>query len=487
MTEKYKKAWADIEEAIGVCFLHKKAAFREVSGMGLQQLSLVTSASPEVIRAFIGKRNVDDSQPNRFIFTHDGIQIDLTSLADETDLDKLYVKSFRHTLTIDSVGMKINGDISNMYHGVEDIENKILRLTDEKATISEILFRRILQMVCNDEFKLDENLKRRFANEKIFEKESYRKKYCEVLSAELKSDKTNWRHVAELLEIPGGYIGHQKAIVNYTRRIPDGKDAGYKRTFAFLMFALLKATSKEVQHLYNGDPAIAYFDSLCNNLQQLVETYNDYRQLKEKYGPEFMEMLFDMQELWMSIENIPYTRPTERSFDRMALLSADKRYWGKAEDSAPVVKPTAPKREEQIAAAASNPKTEPEEDVHDDDEEDILEGGPIDVRRALDGFDEDNYNDEPTEGTVEDTYVPEGERDLSSNKSNTTDLLDDFDSPVTSEKDVEDKMDGFSISGLEEYEAGTKTNFEPADHAPKHKKADSVFGRSKGHKMITGG
>ena len=147
MTEKFKKAWADIEEAIGVCFLHKRAAFREVSGKGLQQLSLVTSADPDVIRAFIGKRNIDDSQENRFIFTHEGIQIDLTSLADEEDLDRLYVKSFRHTLTIDSVGMKINGEISNMYHGVEDIENKVLRLTDEKATISEILFRRILQMM----------------------------------------------------------------------------------------------------------------------------------------------------------------------------------------------------------------------------------------------------------------------------------------------------------------------------------------------------
>lgn len=54
-------------------------------------------------------------------------------------MDKLFVKSFRHTLTIDSVGITRDGQISNMYHGVEDIQNKILRLTDEKSVISEIL------------------------------------------------------------------------------------------------------------------------------------------------------------------------------------------------------------------------------------------------------------------------------------------------------------------------------------------------------------
>lgn len=480
MTEKFKKAWADIEEAIGVCFLHKRAAFREVSGKGLQQLSLVTSAAPDVIRAFIGKRNVDDSQENRFIFTHEGIQIDLTSLADEEDLDKLYVKSFRHTLTIDSVGMKINGEISNMYHGVEDIENKVLRLTDEKATISEILFRRILQMVCNEEFKLDASLKRRFEADKIFEKESYRKKYCEVLAAELKSDKTNWKHVAELLEVPGGYIGHQRAIVDYTRKIPDGKDAEYKRTFAFLMFALLKVTSKEIQALYNGDPAIVYFDSLCNNLQKLVETYNDYRQLKEKYGPEFMEMLFDMQELWLGIENIPYTRPTERSFDRMALLAADKRYWGRNVKE-PETKTVINKPEMKTSPTVVFEKSEEEDDTP------ALVGGPINIHAALmDEYIEGNYDNEATEGTIDDTYIPEGERELQNQHTYSSDGLDVFDSPITGENDDDSKKSGFIESGLEAYENGAREKTVPIDVSPRQKTTDSMFGRSKGHRMIMG-
>ena len=105
MTEKFRKAWHEIEDAIGSCCLHKKAAFREISGKGVQQLSLVTTASPDVIRAFIGERNVDESQPNRFAFAHDGIQVDLTTFCDEEDVGKLFVKSFRHTLTIDSVGI----------------------------------------------------------------------------------------------------------------------------------------------------------------------------------------------------------------------------------------------------------------------------------------------------------------------------------------------------------------------------------------------
>ena len=482
MTEKFKKAWADIEDAIGVCFLHKRAAFREVSGKGLQQLSLVTSAAPDVIRAFIGKRNVDDSQENRFIFAHDGIQIDLTSLADEEDLDKLYVKSFRHTLTIDSVGMKINGEISNMYHGVEDIENKVLRLTDEKATISEILFRRILQMVCSEEFKLDTNLKRRFEADKIFEKESYRKKYCEVLATELKSDKTNWKHVAELLEVPGGYIGHQRAIVDYTRRIPDGKDAEYKRTFAFLMFALLKVTSKEIQALYSGDPAVAYFDSLCNNLQKLVETYNDFRQLKEKYGPEFMEMLFDMQELWLGIENIPYTRPTERSFDRMALLAADKRYWGRTVKE-PETKPDINKQEKKVVPPGVFEKSEEEED----EDTPALVGGPINIHAALtDEYVEENYDIEPTEGTVNDTYIPEGERELQKQHTVLSDGLDDFDSPISDDNEDDNKKSGFIASGLEAYENSAKGKVVTTDIPPRQKTTDSMFSRSKGHRMIMG-
>ena len=482
MTDKFINAWSDIENAIGTCCLHKKAAFREISGKGLQQLSLVTTASPESIREFIGKRNVDESQPNRFIFSHEGIQIDLTTFADEDDIDRLFVKSFRHTLTIDSIGMTRSGEISNIYHGVEDAHNKILRLTDENAVISEMLFRRILQLIYNESFKIDDSVKLRLDKDKVFEKESYRKKFCEVLVTALKSPKTDWKRIAELLDILGGCIGHRKAIVNYTRNISDNKDDAYKRTFAFLIFALLKVTSKEIQPLYNGDPAIGYFDSLCSKLYKLVETYSEFKELKEKYGTEFMEMLFDMQELWMSIENVPYRRPTEKDFDRMALLIADKRFW-KSDAHKSEQEQCTPKIKEQEVF------TESHNDIQDEDRSFELEGS-FDFNKAMNGkFNREDY-EEPTEGVVVDTYTPEDEkaseeavRDKSEYTLGDLDMLDSETANVPISKK---HKDGFYEKGLDEYESMEKREVTPQVVQTKTKTNESIPSRAKGHKMIMG-
>ena len=59
MKEKLKQVWGEIEEAIGGCCLHKKAAYYEVSGGEVQQLTLVTTASKDMIEAFIGDREVE--------------------------------------------------------------------------------------------------------------------------------------------------------------------------------------------------------------------------------------------------------------------------------------------------------------------------------------------------------------------------------------------------------------------------------------------
>lgn len=478
MTDKFRKAWQDIEEAIGSCCLHKKAAFREISGKGVQQLSLVTTASPDVIRAFIGERNVDESQPNRFAFAHDGIQVDLTTFCDEEDVDKLFVKSFRHTLTIDSVGITRDGQISNMYHGVEDIQNKILRLTDEKSVISEILFRRILQMIYNEGFRLDESIKRKIEAEKFFEKESYRRKFCEVLSASLKAPNTNWERIAELVDVLGGYIGHRKPIVNYTREISEGKNDAYKRTYAFLIFALIKVTSKEIQPLYSGDPAVGYLDSLCNRLGVIVETYSQYKELKEKYGAEFMEILFDMQELWMAMENVPYKRPTERDFDRMALLIADKRFWGSgSQTKAPEqVKPKM-KEKPPVIEAEKGPEMGTKLSLE----------GSFDFNRVMNGgYNEADYEG-PTEGPVKDDYVHEEEREeQNADNVSSSDGLDIFDSAIADENSFDETKDGFDESGLEEYESMGRKKVEPQAPVLKHKQSDSILGRNKGHKMIVG-
>lgn len=476
MTDKFKNVWQEIEAAIGSCCLHKKAAFREVSGKGVQQLSLVTTASPETIKAFLDGRNVEVTQQNRFAFSHDGIQVDLTTYYDEDDVDVLFTKSFRHTLTVDSVGITIDGQISNIYHGVEDIQNKVLRLTDGKPVVSEVLFRRILQMVYNEGFKLDESVRRKIDEERFFEKEGYRRRYCEVLAASLKNENTNWKRVAELIDILGGYIGHRKPIVNYTRNITSNDDS-YKRTYAFLIFALLKVTSKEIQPLYNGDPAVGYLDSLCSRLSVMVETHGQYKELKEKYGSEFMKMLFDMQELWMAMENVPYKRPAERDFDRMALLIADKRYWGLEPQKKEQEKPV-PKTNEKVSAKEEEtppPKTAERQ----------IEGA-FDFNRVMGGYNKADYEG-ATEGDLTDDFVYTEEREEQNvDPAPTSDGLDVFDSAIAEEDSDDDVKDGFDESKLKEYETAGETKVEPQALPPKQKQGDSFIGRSKNHKMIVG-
>ena len=170
MQEKFLKVWEEIEEAIGICCLHKKAAFMEVAGKSVQQLTLVTSAPTSVILNFIGERKVDDKQKNRFLFAHNGIQVDLTTCCDVEDVDELYRKSFRHSLTIDSIGVRRDGMVSSSYNGIEDIHNKILRLTDENSAISEGLYRRILLMHAYEGYSLDDALSGRLEREKFFQK-----------------------------------------------------------------------------------------------------------------------------------------------------------------------------------------------------------------------------------------------------------------------------------------------------------------------------
>ena len=67
MTEKFKIAWESIEGEIGSCCLHKKAAFNEISGRQVLNLSLVTSASPEIIEKMIGTRKCEKSN-NKYQF-----------------------------------------------------------------------------------------------------------------------------------------------------------------------------------------------------------------------------------------------------------------------------------------------------------------------------------------------------------------------------------------------------------------------------------
>ncbi len=451
MTDKFKKAWEEIEDAIGGCCLHKKAAYLEVAGEPVQCLTLVTSAPASAIEAFIGARKVNKSQNNRYAFSHNGINVELTTLCNIEDIDELHEKAFRHTLTIDSIGVRRDGRVSDAYNGVSDYHNHIVRLSDERAVISEILFRRILLLVIDDGFSLDESIRTRFDTAKIFEKESYRKKYCEVLLSLLNGPECDWNKVATALDILGGALGHRKAIVNYTKSLKDCSPE-FKTTFAFLVFALIKVTAKELQPLIKGEPKVNYFDSLCTNLQKPISSQADFMERKEKYGPEFLETLFDMQELWMAIEGIPYKRPSERDFDKMALLISDERFWK-----------TPNKKDEAKTVSAEN-NTDVNNTV--EDENDILDEqydieGTIDIGYLTGDYHDEDY-DEPSEGKVTDDYLVEEERKNSAEQNNSMrDLLD-----ILDEENLDEvpKVSGINADALGEYEA--KMRGEASSPAP---------------------
>ncbi len=466
MTENFKQTWAEIESAIGGCCLHKRAAGLEVIGEPIKQLTLVTTAPISAIDAFIGKRKVEKSQDNRFVFTHNGITVDLTTYCGIDDLDELHEKSFRHTLTIDSIGISRNGRISDVYGGVSDARNRIVRLSDEKAVVSETLLRRILQLIAFSGYSVDVTVRNKIEDCKLFEKEGYRKKYCEVMLELLNAPKVDWTRVAALLNVLGASLGHRKVMVNYTEKITSG-DEDFKRTFAFLIFALIKVTSKELQPLMKGDNRVNYFDSLCNNLQKPITSYEDYQERKEKYGAEFLESLFDMQELWMTIEGIPYKRPSERDFDRMALLISDDRFWSSASSKKNNTVDDVKAKAEQVQTSGKQ----------DEDEEYSLTG-EFDFMKATAAYN-DEYYDEPTEGKITDDYVPAEESERNAQSNEVSDLLDilEEDNPRTPKS-----VSGLDTSGLESYEAAMRGETPSVSSNQRPEKPDGLFNNSRGHK-----
>ena len=478
MQEKFLKVWEEIEEAIGICCLHKKAAFMEVAGKSVQQLTLVTSAPTSVILNFIGERKVDDKQKNRFLFAHNGIQVDLTTYCDVEDVDELYRKSFRHSLTIDSIGVRRDGMVSSSYNGIEDIHNKILRLTDENSAISEGLYRRILLMHAYEGYSLDDALSGRLEREKFFQKEGYRKKFCEIFVSGVRAEKPNWFQVAKLLGMPGCTLSHKSAFVAYAENIGEA-DEKFKRTFIFLIMALLKVTSRELQSLMAGIPEMEYYDSLCANLTTKVDTQDALRRIKGKYGDEFVELLYDLQELWMKdIEGVPFRRYTERDFDKMGLVVSDGNLWFDRNNPVKI----------QKTVEAELP-SEPEEvdDILSEEDDDTIEmvGSPEYAKLMQSGYVDESYSDdEPTEGIVVDNYeMPVGEESVPSTFS-AEDL--GLDTPAPEEK----SSLGFDASGLDQYENGnTESRVPPMIRKEPTRKGGGAFLHSREHKsrMINGG
>ncbi len=477
MTDKFKRVWSDIEKELGACCLHKKAAYNEVSGNPVQQLTLVTCATPEKIEAFIGTRTAE-KMTNRYRFTHNGVQIDMTTVFGVKNMDELCEKAFRHTLTIDSVGIRRDGKYIDRYNGISDIRKKTVRLSDEKAMISEGLLRRVLLLIANEGYKIDESLAQKIERDRFFEKESYRKRFCEVFTSVVRDENAGWDKASILLNVLGNILGHCKAAVNYTVKIKNSKnDERFIRAYLSLIFALIKATSKEIQPLFKGDCLLTYFDSICENMKKRVESQETYISLKEKYGDEFLELLFDVQEIWMMMENIPYKRPKESDFDMMAALISDESLWtnGEAQQNNKAEKVAAEKQHEPRIEGTFDFEKAVSEEYHEEDYAEPMEGLVEDTYGIEDNCDElndrnDDINDIPAGGEL-DQMPPVQKKTV---------CVDD-------EAEETDDFGGFNLEGLEEYEAEAQERNEPtsvpqANLPQEHPvNVNGVINHSRGH------
>ncbi len=470
MTENFKKAWEKIESNIGTCCLHKKAAFREASGQELKQLSLVTCTSPEVIESYMASLGEKQST-SPYKFKVDDVFVELTNITGVKSTDELNEKSFKHTLTVDCIGFRRKGGVNDNYGGMADVREKIVRLTDERVTVNENLFKRILTLVADDSFRLHPAVKERIKNDKFFEKPGYRKKFFEYFFEIVTDKNAGWQKAASLLGIAEEYIKPGTRIIGYTEKISESKiNASFIRAYLFLVFALMKATSKEISALFKDDSLFDYYDSVCVKLATRISSYTQYMELKNNYGQEFLNLLFDVQEIWMTAEGMTYKRPSERDFDLMSALVNDEKYWGEKKQSEPSVV------EEAVA-----------DDLIPENFE--LEG-VLDIGKAVsDVYDSDLY-DEPTEGVVEDTYD--------------ADTQDDGNLPAVQKKEVcidddyeeSGKVSGFEVSGLASYEDellrrnGNNEHVE-ANSSPTSSvdNASGVINHTRGHssKILTNG
>ena len=120
--------------------------------------------------------------------------MDLTTFSSVTDKEELYQKIFMHALTIDSIGFESNGKKANRYHGLQDVENKVLRLTSPGVSVSEGLMKRILTYVA-DGFTVEKGLREKIEQEQYFRRPG-------LMSPELSTSFQIWNTEKRSLLLP---------------------------------------------------------------------------------------------------------------------------------------------------------------------------------------------------------------------------------------------------------------------------------------------
>lgn len=196
-------------------------------------------------------------------------------------------------------------------------------------------------------------------------------------------------------------------------------------------------------------PQIMYYDSVCTNLFKEVKTKKEFDALKENYGTDFMDLLFDIQNMLCTVNGESYKRPTEKSFDLMAQFVADGKFWTDGETD--------------------------QETISDDTAEDMHLEGKFDFQKAVsDGYNAENYDD--TESLAEIDDINDSEEPAEKEVIKKSVCIDDvFEEPTES--------GGFDAAGLSSYEneAYEKNNIQGKAKSTEIKAEESILSNNRGH------
>lgn len=330
MTGNYKKVWKELEKNVGRCFFFKEGVVKEISGYATYTLTLATFAVPDRVKTYIdnNKLKIVSSTDNRFTFVKDGVRVEITCIKPEEKIQQSYNKMFRHMLRCESSGMDIEGRYINNPAALSDIKNKELHLSGGDVLLNESLVSKIVKYVLNFGYTIGDDIISAVNSQQIFDTDSYKVKFCEALSAVLQKGKTEWTSVSETLRLIECILPKGTRILEHTKKITASmKDVNFIRNYLYSIFVVMEITAKQLQGIMPEEPTLQYFDSICLNIDVQLKNYDVYKEIKEKYGDEFLTLLMDIQETLSNNEECEYVRVSDETFDIGEILLKDESFW----------------------------------------------------------------------------------------------------------------------------------------------------------------
>ena len=330
MTENYKRIWEELERSIGRCFFFKDGIVKEISGYATYTLTLATFAAPDRVKQYLEKNNIKkvSSTDNKFNFVKEGVKIEVTCIKPEETMQDSFNKMFRRFLRCESSGMDINGRYINNPKALSDIENKELHLSGGDIVLNEAMISKVVKYVLHFGYTIGDDIISAVNTQELFKKDSYKVKFCEALSSVLLKGKTEWSLVAEALRLIECILPKGTRILKHTQDISVSmQDKTFIRNYLYSIFVVMDMTAKQLQNIIPDESTLQYFDSICLNIDVKLKNYDVYKEIKEKYGEEFLALLMDVQEALSANEECEYERVSEETFDIGEMLLKDDAFW----------------------------------------------------------------------------------------------------------------------------------------------------------------